>query len=397
MKIALIGSKGIPARSGGVEKHTEELAVRLAQKGHQVLVYSRSGYTRKRQKNYRGVKIIYPPYIPTKNLAAITHTLTSIIHILFQKVDIIHIHSIGPSLLAFIPRLFKRKAKTIVTFHSRDRFNQKWGVLARLFLTLGEWTAVNFPHLTIAVSKTLYNFCQRKYPNKNIVYIPNGASLFPKLKPHNIKKWGLQENNYFLTVSRLIPLKGIHYLIQAFKSLTLNKKLVIVGEADQENKAYEIYLKHLVSNNSKIILAGEQRGKVLAELFSSAYLYVLPSEVEGLSVSLLEAMGVGRCPLVSDIKENKEAIGEIGYTFHSKKVGDLARMLNFLNDHPELVFKAGKSSRLRIRQFYNWNKIVNKTIKVYQLLLKDKEKSKTSIKEIYSKLLNSKSPVPNSK
>lgn len=337
MTIAIIGSKGIPARSGGVEKHTEELAQRLAQKGHRVFLYARSGYVKKKIKRFKGVKIIYSPYIPTKNLTAITHTFSSIIHILFKKVDLIHIHSVGPSLLAFIPRIFKRGTKIIVTFHSRDRFNNKWGRIARLFLSLGEWTAVRLPQATITVSKALKNFCQKKYPDKNIFYIPNGATLKRILKPKRIKKWGLLENNYILTATRLLPLKGIHYLIQAFNRLNLNKKLVIVGSADKENKFYKTYLKHIACNNPKIIFLGEQQGKILEELFSNAYLYVLPSKVEGLSISLLEAMGFGRGVLVSDIVENKEAIGKIGYTFRSRNVTDLTQKLEFLNNHPELV------------------------------------------------------------
>jgi len=381
MQIAIIGSKGIPCRDGGVEKHTEELAIRLAKAGHKVLFYSRRYYTKSRIKRYKGVHIIYTPYIPTKNLAAITHTLTSLTHLLFQKVDIIHIHSVGPSLLAFLPRLLKRKAKVITTFHSRDRFNEKWGKIARFFLALGEWATVKFPHATITVSQNLYFYCHQKYPAAHIFYIPNGASLFPPQKAQQIQKWGLTENNYILSVSRLIPLKGIHYLIRAFRSLNLNKKLVIVGDSPKENQNYLIYLKKLAQNNPNIIFLGHQQGKTLTELFSNTYLYILPSEVEGLSISLLEAMGAGRCVLVSDIPENKEATGEVGYTFKSKSFVDLSQKLLFLNDHPELVLKNGHLARERVRKIYNWQKIVHQTLSLYQMIqTKDLTKAKTPLK-----------------
>ncbi|MDD5627281.1 MAG: glycosyltransferase family 4 protein [Patescibacteria group bacterium] len=368
MKIAIIGSKGIPCRDGGVERHTEELAVRLVKAGHEVLVYSRRHYTQSRVRRYKGVRIIYTPYIPTKNLAAITHTLTSLIHVLFQKVDIIHIHSVGPSLLAFLPRLLKRKTQIIATFHSRDRFNKKWGYIARLFLALGEWATVKFPHATITVSKNLYSYCRRKYPTAHIFYIPNGAPLFPPQKAQRIKKWGLTENSYILSVSRLIPLKGIHYLIRAFQNLNLNKKLVIVGDNPKENQNYLDYLKELAQNNPNVVFLGHQQGKILNELLSNAYLYVLPSEVEGLSISLLEAMGSGRCVLVSDIPENQEAIGEAGYTFKSKSFVDLTQKILFLNDHPELVLKNGHLARERVKRNYNWQKITRQTLSLYAML-----------------------------
>lgn len=368
MRIAIIGSKGIPCKEGGVEKHVEELATRLVKKGHQVIVYAQTGYTHKRINKYKGVDLIYPPYLPTKNLKAISHTFLSLLHLLFKKVDIIHIHSIGPSLLAGIPRLLKKKAKTIVTFHSRDHFNQKWGIFARSCLKMGEWTAVHLPHATITVSRNLLYFCQKKYPDQNVVYIPNGAHLDHPLKPQRIKKWGLADNSYILSVSRLIPLKKIHCLISAYLKLNFNKKLVIVGSGPEKDKTYVQYLKHLAQKNKNIIFTGRQNGKTLQELFSNAYLYVLPSEVEGLSISLLEAMAASRCTLVSDIVENRETIGDVGYTFQVNNNKDLQEKLQFLNNHPELVLRSGRQARNRVQKLYNWNSIVVKTINLYQTL-----------------------------
>lgn len=379
MRIAIIGSKGIPCRDGGVERHVEELALRLTRLGQEVLVYARKDYTRKTVKNYHGVRIIYAPCLPTKNFGAISHTFFSLLHVLFQKVDIIHIHSVGPSLLAFIPKIFKRKTKVIATFHSRDRFNAKWGRIARFFLALGEKAAIKFPHATITVSKILYNYCRNQYKQSNLFYIPNGAPLTASPRAKTIKKWGLAENNYILTVSRLIPLKGIHYLIRAFLSLPLNKKLVIAGDYPKENQAYYIYLKQLCRDNPKIIFTGYQHGKALAELFANCYLYVSASEVEGLSLSLLEAMAAGRCTLVSDIPENKEAIGEAGYTFKNKSFVDLAQKILFLHNHPELVLKNGNLARLRVKNFYNWSKIARQTLRLYTKILTEKFAKKKEI------------------
>jgi len=370
MKIAIIGAKGIPCREGGVERHVEELAKKLVQKGHRVFVYSRKNYTKNKRKKYKGIDIIYTPSIPTKNLDTITHTFISLIHVLFKRVDVIHIHSVGPSLLSFIPRILKRKSVTITTFQCRDRFDQKWGILARFFLTLAEKTVVLLPDATIVVSKILYQYCRKNNPTKSqIYYIPNGAILARSKRAKLIKKWGLSENNYFLTVSRLVPRKGIHYLINAFQKLNTNKKLVIVGGGNLGNQAYENYLKKTAKGNSNIIFTGSQQGETLLELFSNAYLYVLPSKAEGLSLSLLEALGFGRCVLVSNIPENKEAMGEAGYSFKSRSVASIKKGLEFLNNHPELVLKMGRLARERVHKFYNWNKIANQTIKLYQALL----------------------------
>lgn len=388
MHIALIGSKGIPCQDGGVEKHVEELAVRLAQKGHKVVVYARARYTKTQRKYYRGVRLIYTPYLPSKNLAAITHTFFSLIHLLFQKVDIIHIHSVGPSLLAFLPRILKWNAKTVVTFHSRDRYNQKWGNLARLFLALGEWTAINVPHATITVSQNLQKFCQKRYPGKTVTYIPNGAKPSRLSKPKHIARWGLKENNYILSVSRLIPLKGIHYLLGAYQKTAFNKKLVIVGTSPDEDQTYEKYLHYTSRKNPQIIFTGLQKGETLAELFSNAYLYVLPSEVEGLSISLLEAMAAGRCPLVSDIPENRETVGEVGYTFAVKNVDALAAKLKFLNDHPELVLKNGRLARERVIKLYHWDSITGQILRLYQTLIAEKnKKTQTVLSAIVPKTL----------
>jgi len=192
----------------------------------------------------------------------------------------------------------------------------------------------------------------------------------------------------------LIPLKGVHYLIRAFLSLPLNKKLVIAGDCSKENQAYCIYLKQLCRDNPNIIFTGYQRGKILAELFANCYLYVSASEAEGLSLSLLEAMAAGRCALVSDIPENKEAINDAGYTFKNKSFVDLAQKILFLHNHPELVLKNGALARLRVKNFYNWSKIARQTLALYTKVLteesvKEKRKQKHANPAFVSSASNS--------
>jgi glycosyltransferase involved in cell wall biosynthesis len=378
MKIAMIGQKGIPfIHDGGVERHVEELATRLVQRGHEVFVYVRPRFIINGQKVYKGVKLIPLPSIPTKNLDTITHTFLASIHVLFQKVDIIHYHSVGPSTLAWIPRLFKPKTKIVVTFHSIDRFHKKWGWFARKYLGWGEWTACHFPHKTISVSMTIQKYCKEKF-NKETVYIPNGVNIEKIKDKDKIKQFDLEKDGYILTVARLIRHKGIHYLIEAYKRLEQTfgsnpenwpgkkiRKLVIVGAPSYTDDYFE-YLTKLAAESPNIIFTGFQTGETLKQLFANAYLYVHPSEAEGLSLTILEAMSHGTCVLISDIPENLEAIDHSGFSFKARDPEDLYQKLVYLLDFPEGVKRRGEEGLNFIKKHFDWEKIVEKTEKVYK-------------------------------
>lgn len=366
MRIAMIGQKALPLSGigGGVEKHVEKLGSRLVKMGHRVTAYVRPRFYIKKEKEYNGIKLIYIPSIPTKNLDAITYTFLATIHVLFQKVDVIHYHGVGPSTLAFIPRIFKPKTKVIVTFHSRDKFHKKWGWFARLYLSWGEYTACKFPHKTIAVSHSIQKYCKGKF-NKNVVYIPNG--VVPQLKQGDdkIKKWGLKKDNYLLVVARLIKHKGIHHLIKAYKQLHIDKKLVIVGASSYTDDYFK-YLTKLADNDSNIIFTGFQSGEYLVQLFNNAYIYIHPSEFEGLSVTILEAMSYGKCVLMSDIPENLELIDHSGVAFKTGEVDDLKNKIQELINHSDLVNERGERGKKFIDKNYNWDKITEDTVEVYK-------------------------------
>lgn len=377
MKIAMIGQKGIPfIRDGGVEKHVEELATRLVKRGHEVYVYVRPRFIVNGQKVYKGVKLISLPSIPTKNLDTITHTFLATLHVLFKKVDVIHYHSVGPSTLAWIPRLLKRKTKIIVTFHSIDRFHKKWGWFARKYLGWGEWTACHFPHKTIAVSMAIQKYCKEKF-GKETVYIPNGVTVEKIEGTDKIKQFGLEKDGYVLTVARLIKHKGIHYLVEAYRRLEKSfgsdpknwpgkkiRKLVIVGAPSYTDDYFD-YLTKLAAQSPNIIFTGFQTGETLKQLFANAYLYVHPSEAEGLSITILEAMSYGTCVLISDIPENLEAIDHSGFSFKTQNVDDLYQKLVYLFDFEEGVKKRGKQGLQFIKKHFNWDKIVNEVEAVY--------------------------------
>lgn len=371
MKIALIGQKGIPMKFGGVEKHVERLAVGLASKGHDVYAYTRPWYTPKSLKKYKGVNLVSIKSLHTKNFDAITHTFKCSLDVLKRDYDIVHYHGVGPSLLAWIPRLFKPRTKVIVTFHCIDRFHQKWGWMARLALYLGEWAAVHFAHDTITVSKTLQNYCETTFGAETI-YVPNGVDL-PKVTPPSEikKKWGLEKDGYILFLSRLVKHKGTHYLIDAYNQLKTDKKLVIAGGSAFTDEYVE-FLKEKAKDNPNIIFTGNVDGgsPEWEELYSNAFLFAHPSESEGLPIVILEAMSFGLPVLASDIDENMEAIaGGYGFSFENKNVGSLKNKLQYLLDCPELAKNVGRDARSHVEENYNWVDIVDSVEHVYAEVL----------------------------
>lgn len=373
MKIAMIGQKGIPARSGGIERHVEELASELAARGHEVLVFCRSWYVWP-IRDYKGVRCIKTPTIPTKHLDAIVHTFTSIIRAAYEKVDIFHFHGVGPALLSWLPKILRPSAKVIVTFHCIDRHHQKWGWFARFMLAYGERAAVSFPDATIAVSKTLETYCRMSY-GTNAKYIPNGAHI-PQTDadPALVKVFKLEPGKYLMMCSRLVKHKGAHLLIEAWQKmkteypeLTKKMKLAIVGGSAFTDD-YVASLRQITKDDPTIVMTGTQTGSTLHALFLNSYANVHPSESEGLPIAVLEAMSYGKCVLSSDIPENLELTEDLGLTFRRGNVEELkTQMVQMLRDS-ESVRAMGKKAREHIAKHYDWKDIAETTEYLYELV-----------------------------
>lgn len=366
MKIAMLGVKSIPVGEygGGIERHVEELSERLVRRGHTVFVYVRSYTVGPRTPDrWRGIRFISLPTIRRKNIETIIHTFLATIHVLFQPVQVIHYHGVGPATLSWIPRIFKPWVKVVVTFHSVDRFHKKWGLFARWYLGFGEWAAVHFPHRTIVVSHTLQIYVHRRY-GKPTHYIPNGVETRVIRKANELETFNLDSGEYLLTVARLVKHKGIHYLIQAFRGIKTNKKLVIVG-APSFTEDYAEYLAKLASDDPRILFTGFQTGESLAQLFAHAYLYVHPSESEGLSITILEAMSYGTAVLISNIPENLEAIDHSGFSFETGNIQDLRKQINRLLIDPEEIAKQARRGRAFVKKEFNWDRIVQETERIY--------------------------------
>jgi glycosyltransferase involved in cell wall biosynthesis len=373
MKIAMIGQKGIPARSGGIERHVEELSAELVKRGHEVLVFCRPWYVSP-ILDHRGVRCIASLGLHTKHFDAITHTLSSIFLAARENVDVFHFHGVGPALLSWLPKLLRPRAKVIVTFHCIDRHHQKWNAFARLSLWLGEWMACHVPDATIAVSKTLSAYCHLTF-DIDPIYIPNGTHI-PSVTPHAdiLKTFALEPGRYLLMCSRLVRHKGAHTLIAAWKrlkalhpDLTKEMKLVIVG-AGAFTDDYVEELQRLASGETTIVLTGLQTGESLEQLFAGAYAVVHPSVSEGLPIAVLEAMGYGKCVLAADIPENMELIESAGMPFAAGDVEDLVRQMALLISYPELVQAVGREAREFVARHYDWEDIAEQTSYLYEAM-----------------------------
>ncbi len=367
MKIAMLGLKGVPYQ-GGIENVTEEVGQRLVERGHEVIVYSR-GYVGV-GKEHRGMKIVKVPSFRSKHLETMSHTFLSALDVLGRDVDIVQFNALGPCTLAWIPKL--KGIKTIGSIHGLDWKRAKWGWLSRQFLRLGELASVLVPDETMVVSRVLKSYYEGKY-RKKVHYIPNGVNFYSPRSPDRIKKFGLQKDSYLLFLGRLVPEKGCHYLIGAFNQIKTKMKLIIAG-AESHSDNYVRTLKKMAGK--RVIFVGYVRDEVLEELLSNCYLYVQPSDLEGLSISLLQAMSFGCCIVCSDIPENTTVVSDYAYTFRSGDSENLKEVLEELIEHPAKVQSQKGAAIDYVRREFSWDSVVDRLEKLYGEMLSERHKLK---------------------
>ena len=371
LSIAMFGQKRIPSREGGVEIVVEELCTRMVAQGHNVTCYNRGGhhvsgseYDSKRLKEYKGIKLKTVPTIEKKGLAAVSSSFFAALCCAFGKYDVVHIHAEGPAFFCWLPKLFHKRV--IVTVHGIDWQREKWkSGFGSKFIHKGEKNAVKYADEIIVLSKGVQDYFEKIYGRKT-VFIPNGVSNHIERKPQIIKnKFGLDKDEYILFLGRLVPEKGIKYLIEAFKQVDTEKKLVIAG-GSSDTSEFENEMKELAKEDKRIIFTGFVQGQDLEELYSNAYVYALPSDLEGMPLSLLEAMSYGNCCLVSDIPECAEVVEDKALIFKKADVKDLQSKLQDACDHSEKVDAHKKQAADFICSKYNWDEIVQATLKLYR-------------------------------
>lgn len=363
MKIAMIGIKGIPATWGGMEKIVEAMSIELVRRGHEVTVYCRPYYVPQDLDEYQGVHLIRTPTINTKHLDCAVHTLTSVLDCLRRDFDVVHFHSIAPAIFCGIPRLFGKK--TVVQIHGLGWTDVTWGPFVRFLMKLFEYPAAYWPNAFATVSEPAVEYFKKKY-GVDVKYVPSTTQFNDPKQPEKIRELGLDRDSYILFVARLTPQKGLHYLLDAFKKVRTDKKLVIAGDVDPAD-GLEDYVADLKARaDERTIFLGWVYGDLLDELYSNAYLFVLPSETEGLSVSLLEAINFGCGILVSDIPENLDALQDYGFSFKNADVDDLARMLQYLIDNPNLIDEKRGKGREYVRRRYGIGPVVDSLENIYR-------------------------------
>lgn len=369
-KVAMIGHKRIPSREGGVEVVVEELSKRLVNLGYQVEAYNRSGYhvsgkeygdTRKHF--YNGIRIIIVPTFENGKLNAIVYSALATLRALFGRYDVIHYHAEGPCAMLWIPKIFG--IRVVATIHGLDWQRAKWGNFASRVLKFGEKMAAKYADEIIVLSENVRQYFLDTY-HRETHFIPNGISRPVLREPELIRQnYGLEKDGYILFLARLVPEKGLHYLIEAFSAIETELRLVIAG-GSSHSVEYMERVKKMASEDDRIIMTDFVQGQILQELYSNAYVFVLPSDIEGMALSLLEAMSYGNCCLVSDIPENVEVVEQYAAVFEKSNVEDLRAKLQILIANPQMVAEYKAASEDFIVKKYNWDNVVSQTRKLYE-------------------------------
>lgn len=371
LNIAMLGHKRIPSREGGIEVVVEELSTRMVAKSHSVTCYNRKGHNvagaefdGEKRNEFNGVKLKDVFTIDRGGLAAMTSSVSASLRSAFGKYDVVHIHAEGPAAMCWIPKMMGKKI--VVTIHGIDWQREKWGSgFASKYIRFGEKMAVKYADEIIVLSQGVKDYFMKTYGRKT-QFIPNGVNE-PKMRSaEKIKElWGLEKDDYILYLGRIVPEKGVRYLIEAYKQLKTDKKLVIAGGIS-DTAGFGNELKDLAAWDDRIIFTGFVQGRIKHELFSNPYIYTLPSDLEGMPLSLLEGMSYGNCCVCSDIPECAEVVQGKAVTFKKSDVADLRDKLQTLCDHPEVTDKYKKEAHDFIICKYDWHDVVEKTIDLYK-------------------------------
>lgn len=370
MRIAMIGHKRYGSREGGVEVVVTELARRMAALGHEVTCYDRSGadvmtgnVTENRERVVDGVRVVPVKTIDKKGLAALSSSYFATKAAIKDRPDVIHYHAEGPCVP--LPLAKRAGIRTVATIHGLDWQRAKWGKLASTYIKMGEKAAATKADGLIVLSKSAQSYFQDIY-GRTATFIPNGIGQKRPLPANLIKqKWGLDEGSYLLYLGRLVPEKRPELLIEAFRGLDTDKRLVIAG-GGSDTSEYEAFLREAAQSDPRILFTGFVSGQPLDELYSNCYAYVLPSDVEGMPMSLLEAMAHGRCCVTSDIPECADVLAGNGMTFEKGSADSLRSALQNLLADCDRAATLGAAAEVHVDKTYNWDSVVERTLGLYK-------------------------------
>ena len=377
LHIAMVGQKGLPATFGGIEHHVENIGARLAARGHLVTVYCRTNYSPTNVSEYRGMRLVMAPTIGTKHLDAIVHSATATGMAMAAGAEVVHYHGMGPGLVAPVPRLLSRSS-VVMTVHGLDHQRAKWGVGARSVLGLAHWMSGRVPDELVVVSHDLVEHYRSRF-GLDAAYIPNGVVQHPDVPPQVVEELGLRPGRFALCVGRLVPEKRADLLIRAFRELDGDHQLAIVGDSSFSND-YSRRLRDLAAGDPRIVFTGFAYGRDLVALYQHAGVFVQPSALEGLPLTLLEAVAHNAPVLVSDIPPHREVLGAGSSRHRLVPVdsledlrGSLGRMLN----EPLPSDPQADALRSAVVAHYSWDVAAQALERLYLRSLRRPSSSRT--------------------
>jgi glycosyltransferase involved in cell wall biosynthesis len=353
--VAGVGTRGIPSSYSGLETSCEGLYAALAERGHRMTVYCRAGHVDTAAESHRGVELRRVPAIRLRSLETLSHVAASLVDAAARRrFDLIHLHAEAPGL--FSPLLRRVGVPVVATIQGLDWQRAKWSGRGARVIRRAEEALVRNADEIIVVSRALQEYFQREH-GRATTWIPNGVERKPPVKDAaaRLAQWGLRAGEYVVYVGRLVPEKRVEDLILAFRSIDTPLRLAIVGEGGYSD-GYVARLRSRAGADPRVLFTGRQSGETLDALVQSAAAYVLPSEMEGLPMSLLECMEQGTPPVVSDIPPNRELLGGIeGYDlfFPPRDVRALAGRLRRVLQEPSYRQVAARA-RYHVHDTYGW-------------------------------------------
>lgn len=353
MKIAILGTRGIPANYGGFETFAEECAAGLAARGHKVTVYGRSHYIPKTLKSHRGAQIVVLPTLRWKYTDTVVHTFFSTIHSIFNHYDLILICNAANSIYAWIPRLFG--TPVAVNVDGIERKRQKWNWAGRMYYRLSEYLSTRFPDIIITDARVIERYYRERYGTRS-VFIPYGAKTEKAAGRATLDALGLIPGEYFLYVSRFEPENNPHLVVKAFEKVQTVKKLVMVGDAPYSAKYIESVRE---TRDPRIMFPGAIYGEGYHQLQTHAFCYIHATEVGGTHPALIEAMGQGSIVIANDTPENSETLGNAGLLYRRNNAGDLTALMQKVADRPDEYATLKAAALERIRSVYSWEAVID--------------------------------------
>lgn len=365
LRIALIGSRGIPARYGGYETFLEEVSVRLRAMGHQVTVYCRSHYTRRDEKEHEGVRLVVLPTLATKYTDTPVHTLFSCVHAVFARYDVALVVNSANAL--FVPILRLGRIPTALHVDGIEKRRAKWGPLGRAVYALSERLACLVPNRMVTDAEVIEQHYLERYGTESTM-ITYGVEPRPPAERGVLERLGLDQRGYFLYVSRFEPENNPHRVVEAYARVGGDVPLVMVGDAPYSSQLIEGLHR---TADGRVLFPGAIYGDGYRELQSGALAYIHATEVGGTHPALVEAMGYGNCLLVNDTPENREVAGDDALYFRAEDPPTLARALESVLTDPEATARRRRTSAERAGNLYSWDSVSRKYEDLFRQLARN--------------------------